>query len=245
MAEEYDSSKKFLDSLDEYPTSPAYGYIPPTEKPLEGSYPLLGMIAAATPLGRGMKALKMLKEVSQPPPNVMNVQRGKDFDVKFRDPVDEKILLRLQQQGAKKDTGSGLVKMKSEGRSKKGVPRTRRLRGATETRLDTINEASDFIRAYEEQQGIRGPFIRDDDFFYQERIRLPQKMGMPKKSGDVFFGDGLQLPKSEVEEIMRLQRAPDLKYLKDKMKIFGVDDPRQIPLPSDLESAILKRIKPK
>ena len=244
MAEEYDSSKKFLDSLDEYPTSPAYGYIPPTEKPLEGSYPLLGMIAAATPLGRGMKALKMLKEVSQPPPNVMNVQRGKDFDVRFRDPVDEKILLRLQQQGAKKDTGSGLVKMKSEGRSKKGVPRTRRLRGATETRLDTINEASDFIKAYEKQEKIERSRLEMDPL-YQRRIRIPQKMGMPKRDGDVFFEGGLKLPKQEVERIMKLQRAPDLGYLKQQMKIFGVDDPRQIPLPSDLESAILKRIKPK
>ena len=76
MAEEYDSARNFLNSFDEYPTSPAYGYIPPTEKPLEGTYPFLSMIAAASPLGRAMSVYKKFKKSNKSNDQIDNFMMG-------------------------------------------------------------------------------------------------------------------------------------------------------------------------
>jgi len=62
MAEKYDSAGNFLKNLKEYQTSPAYGYIEPTEKPLEQTYPLLGLIPSVRALRWAIPATKALKK---------------------------------------------------------------------------------------------------------------------------------------------------------------------------------------
>ena len=64
MADKYDGAAQLLKMFedDQYPTSPAYQYVEPTEKPLEQTYPLLSLIPSVKALRYAIPASKALKK---------------------------------------------------------------------------------------------------------------------------------------------------------------------------------------
>lgn len=111
-------------------------------------------------------------------------------------------------------------------RQKRGVPRTPQQRMDAEKYMD---KASNIKRG-------------DMDPFKYKRQVMGEKKLTDRKTGDVYFGKEVKLKKKDYDELKRLQRTPDRRMIDAMMTREGVEDPRDLSLPSDRRAGITGRI---